>query len=78
MISKRTKDALAAEKRRGVKLDGDRRVTAMAKTCKLSTEALQKRPAAKVADFGPTIAETPRGSSQWTATQVSRVLARIA
>ena len=57
MISKRTKDALAAAKRRGVKLGGDRGVRPTAKARKLATEALQARAAAKAADIGPIIAE---------------------
>jgi DNA invertase Pin-like site-specific DNA recombinase len=100
MISKRTKDALAAAKRRGVKLGGTRGGKPTAKTRKLATEAIQTRAAAKAADIAPIIAElqaagvtsqtglaksltekgipTPRGSGEWTATQVARVLERIA
>ena len=99
MISRRTKDALAAAKRRGVKLGGDRGVKPTARARKLAAEALQARAAAKAADISPIIAElqaagvtswsgiavalneqgipTPRGAGQWTATQVSRVLARL-
>ena len=99
LISRRTKDALQAAKRRGVKLGGDRGVKPTAKARKLATEALQTRAAAKAADLAPIIAElqaagvtsrsgiaaalteqaipTPRGGGQWTATQVSRVLARL-
>jgi DNA invertase Pin-like site-specific DNA recombinase len=58
MISKRTKDALAAAKRRGVKLGGTRRGgKPTAKTRKLATEAIQTRAAAKAADIAPIIAE---------------------
>jgi DNA invertase Pin-like site-specific DNA recombinase len=57
MISRRTKDALQAAKRRGVKLGGDRGVKPTAKARKLATEALQARSAAKAADIGPIIAE---------------------
>jgi len=100
MISKRTKDALQAAKRRGVKLGGDRGVKPTARARKLATEALQVRAAAKAADIGPIIAElqaagvtsrtgiaaaltaqaipTARGDGSWTATRVSRVLARLA
>jgi len=99
MISRRTKDALQAAKRRGVKLGGDRGVKPTAKARKLAVAALQERAAAKAADIAPIIAElqavgvtsrsgiaaalteqaipTPRGGGQWTATQVSRVLARL-
>jgi DNA invertase Pin-like site-specific DNA recombinase len=99
MISRRTKDALAAAKRRGVKLGGDRGVKPTARARKLATEALQARAAAKAADVGSIIADlqavgvtsrtgiaaalsergisTARGNGTWTATQVSRVLARM-
>src|SRR5258708_11782679 len=57
MISKRTKDALAAAKRRGVKLGGDRGVKPTARARKLAAEALQARAAAKAADIGSIIAD---------------------
>jgi DNA invertase Pin-like site-specific DNA recombinase len=57
MISKRTNDALAAAKRRGVKLGGDRGAMPTARTRKLAAEALQARAAAKAADIGPIITE---------------------
>jgi len=57
MISKRTKEALQAAKRRGVKLGGDRGVKPTARARKLAAEALQARAAAKAADIGPIIAE---------------------
>jgi DNA invertase Pin-like site-specific DNA recombinase len=99
MISKRTKDALAAAKRRGVRLGGTRGGKPTAKTRKLATEAIQARAAAKAADIAPIIEElraagvtsqtalakgltekgipTPRGSGEWTATQIARVLERL-
>src|SRR5215831_11576551 len=57
MISKRTKDALAAAKRRGTKLGGDRGVRPTAKVRKLAAEALRARAAAKAADIAPVIKE---------------------
>jgi DNA invertase Pin-like site-specific DNA recombinase len=56
MISKRTKDALAAAKRRGVKLGGDRGVRPTARARKLAIEVLRGRAAARAAD-APVIAE---------------------
>ena len=49
-ISKRTKAALRAAKRRGVKLGGNRGVTPTTRMRKLAAEALQRRTAARVAD----------------------------
>jgi len=57
MISKRTKDALQAAKRRGVRLGGDRGVQPTAKVRKLAVAALQARAASKAADIAPIIAE---------------------
>jgi DNA invertase Pin-like site-specific DNA recombinase len=55
MISRRTKDALAQAKKRGVKLGGDRGVRPTAKMRALSAEALRKRADARAADLAPTI-----------------------
>ncbi len=99
MISRRTKDALQAAKRRGVKLGGDRGVKPTARVRKLAVAAIQARATAKAADIGPIIADlqasgittrtaiaaalnekavpTPRRKGRWSATQVSRVLARL-
>jgi DNA invertase Pin-like site-specific DNA recombinase len=55
MISKRTKDALAAAKRRGTKLGGDRGVVPSKKARALATEALQARADSRAADIAPII-----------------------
>jgi DNA invertase Pin-like site-specific DNA recombinase len=55
MISDRTKKALAAAKRRGVKLGGNRGTMPTAKMQKASRAALQARADARAADIGPTI-----------------------
>jgi DNA invertase Pin-like site-specific DNA recombinase len=55
MISKRTKDALAAAKRRGTKLGGDRGVVPTKKARALATEALQARADSRAADIAPII-----------------------
>ena len=51
-ISERTKAALAAAKRRGVKLGGDRDVIPSARSHKASAEVLRLRTAARAADSG--------------------------
>src|SRR6201993_719845 len=61
MISKRTKDALQAAKRRGVKLGGDRGVAPTVKIRKLAVEVLRERAAARAADIAPVIAELHDG-----------------
>jgi DNA invertase Pin-like site-specific DNA recombinase len=55
MISKRTKDAPAAAKRRGKKLGGDRGVVPTKKARALATAALQARADSRVADITPII-----------------------
>jgi DNA invertase Pin-like site-specific DNA recombinase len=57
LISDRTKKALAAAKRRGVKLGGNRGVTPSAKMQAASKKALQARADARAADIAPAIAE---------------------
>jgi DNA invertase Pin-like site-specific DNA recombinase len=57
MISKRTKDALAAAKRRGVQLGGFRGKMPTAKARKLAVAAIEERTASRAADLAPTIAE---------------------
>jgi DNA invertase Pin-like site-specific DNA recombinase len=57
MISKRTKDALAAAKRRGTKLGGDRGVVPSKRARALATESLQARAASRAADIAPIIKE---------------------
>ena len=55
MISARTKAALAAAKKRGKKLGGNRGVTPTAKMRARSTAVLQQRADARAADIGPTV-----------------------
>jgi DNA invertase Pin-like site-specific DNA recombinase len=57
MISKRTIDALAAAKRRGTKLGGDRGVVPSRQARALAVEALQARANSRAADIAPIIAE---------------------
>jgi DNA invertase Pin-like site-specific DNA recombinase len=98
-ISLRTKEALAAAKRRGTKLGGDRGVIPSQKAHDMAIATVQSRADARAADIAPIIQElqedgadslraiadglneagvpTARGQGQWSATQVSRMLARI-
>jgi DNA invertase Pin-like site-specific DNA recombinase len=55
MISKRTKEALAAAKRRGKVLGGDRGVVPTAKSSAIARKALQARADARAADIGPLV-----------------------
>jgi DNA invertase Pin-like site-specific DNA recombinase len=57
MISKRTKDALAAAKRRGKQLGGDRGVKPSAKVRAKAVAAIEARASTRAADIAPTIAE---------------------
>ncbi|MET4483039.1 recombinase family protein [Bradyrhizobium sp. F1.13.3] len=57
MISARTKAALAAAKKRGKTLGGNRGVKPTAKMRAASAAALQKRASARAADIAPVIAE---------------------
>lgn len=57
MISARTKAALAAAKRRGTKLGGDRGFRPTAKMSARATEALERRADARAADIAPAIRE---------------------
>jgi DNA invertase Pin-like site-specific DNA recombinase len=57
MISKRTKEALAAAKRRGQKLGGDRGVVPSKKARAMAVEAIKARAEARVADLAPIIKE---------------------
>lgn len=97
MISARTKAALAAAKKRGTKLGGNRGVKLTAKVRAMGSAATARKAAQRAADVLPVIGElqaagaaslraiaaglNERGiptaqDGQWTATQVSRVLAR--
>jgi DNA invertase Pin-like site-specific DNA recombinase len=67
-ISKRTKDALAAAKARGVKLGGNRGVTPTVKMRKLAIAARQERAASRATDLKPTIDDLrARGVTSLTA-----------
>jgi DNA invertase Pin-like site-specific DNA recombinase len=63
MISARTKAALAAAKRRGTKLGGNRGVKPTAKMRARSTAVRQQRADARAADIGPTIAALQAGGA---------------
>ncbi len=99
MISQRTKAALAAARRRGVKLGGDRGVRLSKAARKAGRDAQTTRAHDRAKDLAPIIRDiqgagvtslssiaralterripTPRGGSNWTATQIARTLARI-
>jgi DNA invertase Pin-like site-specific DNA recombinase len=98
LISKRTKEALAAAKARGRRLGGNRGVTLSDAVRKAGRMVLTRRADQRAADVAPAIAElrehgitslrgiavelnarkipTPAGG-EWSATQVSRALARL-
>ncbi len=57
MISKRTKEALAAAKKRGVKLGGDRGGRLTAKARAKGTAVVQQRARERVEDLAPIIQE---------------------
>jgi DNA invertase Pin-like site-specific DNA recombinase len=62
-ISARTKAALAAAKRRGVVLGGDRGVIPSAKSRVRALAAIEARAASRAADIAPTIAELQAGGA---------------
>ena len=68
LISARTKAALAAAKKRGVKLGGDRGARLTAKARKKGNAAMAQKAAARAADLAPTIASLQeRGYTSLTA-----------
>jgi DNA invertase Pin-like site-specific DNA recombinase len=64
MISKRTKDALAAAKRRGVKLGGDRGARLTAKQRAAGRAVRQEQARRRVLDLAPTIKELQATGAQ--------------
>src|SRR5712664_4958908 len=58
------KDALAAAKRRGTKLGGDRGVVPSQKTRLLAIETLQQRANSRAADIAPIIADLQAGGAE--------------
>jgi DNA invertase Pin-like site-specific DNA recombinase len=99
MISQRTKVALAAAKKRGVKLGGDRGARLTRAARKAGRDAQAARADERASDLAHIIHHikragvtslsgiaraltarripTPRGSDEWSATQVARTVARI-
>jgi DNA invertase Pin-like site-specific DNA recombinase len=63
MISERTKAALAAAKKHGVKLGGDRGATVTAAMRKAGTAALQARARARATDLAPIIKDLQAGGA---------------
>jgi len=61
MISERTKAALAAAKKRGVRLGGDRGVIPTKKSHALAIKAIQERARARASDLAPIIKELQAG-----------------
>jgi DNA invertase Pin-like site-specific DNA recombinase len=64
MISERTKAALAAAKRRGVKLGGDRGARLTAKARQAGCEAVTARANGRAADLAPVVAELQAGGAR--------------
>jgi DNA invertase Pin-like site-specific DNA recombinase len=64
MISKRTKDALAAAKRRGKKLGGDRGARLTVKARKSGNEAVAGAAKQRASDVAPVIAELQAGGAE--------------
>jgi DNA invertase Pin-like site-specific DNA recombinase len=64
MISKRTIDALAAAKRRGTKLGGDRGVVPSQKASAMGVAALQTRANSRAADIVPIITELQEAGAE--------------
>lgn len=99
-ISERTKAALAAAKRRGVQLGGDRGARLTRAARKAGRDAQVERANERAADLAHMIRDlkangvtslsgiaralterrvpTPRGSTEWSAVQVARTVARLA
>jgi DNA invertase Pin-like site-specific DNA recombinase len=99
MISQRTKAALAAARKRGVKLGGDRGARLSRAARKAGRDAQAARADERAADLAHVIGDlqragvtslsgiaralterripTPRGGSEWSATQVARMVARV-
>jgi DNA invertase Pin-like site-specific DNA recombinase len=63
MISERTKVALAAAKKRGVRLGGDRGATITPKMLRAGRAAIQKRVQARAADLAPIIKDLQAGGA---------------